>query len=70
MFKKDQNKITIINRHKYVVIFEEGIWRGMCQAIIKYACANNKYMKNCNKKNSFIIFNVFGCKQFVWIGND
>ena len=46
-------------------MFEEGIRGGMCQAIIKYACANNKYLKN-----SFIIFNVFGCKQFVWIGND
>ena len=35
-----------------LLMVEEGIRGGMCQAVYKYAKANNKYMKNYNK--SFI----------------
>ena len=49
-----------------LLMFEEGIRGGMCQAIIKYACANNKYLKNCNKKilSSYLMYldanNLYG----------
>ena len=52
-----------------LLMFQEELRGGICQSLIKYACANNKYMKNYIKK-IFIIFNVFGRKQFVWMGND
>ena len=40
-----------------LIIFEEGIRGGMCQAIYRYAKANNKYMKNYdkNKESSLLI---------------
>ena len=31
------------------LMVEKGIRRGMCHAILRYAEANNKYIKNCNK---------------------
>ena len=30
-------------------MFEQGIRGGICQAMLRYATANNKYMKNYNK---------------------
>ena len=32
-----------------LLMVEKGIRGGICHAIHKYAKANNKYMKNCNK---------------------
>ena len=49
-----------------LLMFEEGIRGGMCQSIIKYASANNKYMKDYNKKNrsSYLMYldanNLYG----------
>ena len=39
-----------------LLMVEEGIRGEMCQAVYKYAKANNKYMKNYNKcnKSSYI----------------
>ena len=45
----------------------EGTRSGICQAIYRYAKANNKHMGNYVKKN--IISLVFGCKQLVWMGH-
>ena len=64
-----------------LIMFEEGIRGGMCQAIYRYARANNKYMKNYdeNKESSFLIYDdankLYGsemCKMvpvdnFKWI---
>ena len=49
-----------------LLIFEKGIRRGMCNAIYKYAKANNKYMKNydATKKSIFLEYvdanNLYG----------
>ena len=51
-----------------LLIVEEGIRGGICQAIYRYAKESNKYMDNYDKKNNIISL-VFGCKQLVWMGD-
>ena len=49
-----------------LLMVEEGIRGGMCQAVYRYAKANNKYMKNSDKsiKYSYIEYleanNLYG----------
>ena len=64
-----------------LMMFEKGIRGGMCQATYRYAKANNKYMKNCdkNKESTFLVYddanNLYGfamCKKlpvgaFEWL---
>ena len=66
-----------------LLMIESGIRGGMCQAIHKYAKANNKYMKNFNKNipSTYLQYldasNLYGqamCKKlpvdrFKWIDN-
>ena len=55
MPQKDRLRVRIINYEKYLLI-ESGIKGGICQSVLRYAEANNKYMKNYNKdiKSSFL----------------
>ena len=49
-----------------LLMVEEGIRGGMCQAVYRYPKANNKYMKNCDKiiKSSYLKYldanNLYG----------
>ena len=51
MFKKKQSKSELLTDNDMLLIFEEGIRGGMCQATYKYAKVNNKYMNNHDKNN-------------------
>ena len=61
--KKTKVGLELLTNIVMLLMVEKGIRGGICQAIHRYAKANNKYMKNCNK--DIIISNVFRSKQFV-----
>ena len=43
--KKTGVKLELLTNNDMLIIVEEGIRGGMCQAVYMYAEANNKYMK-------------------------
>ena len=51
-----------------LLMIEEGIRGGMCQAVYRYAKANNKYMKNYDKRKivSYLMYldanNILRCR--------
>ena len=67
-----------------LIIYAEGTRGGMCQAVYRYAKANNKYMENCDRniKSSFLEYvdanNLYGwamslklpVRNFKWIEKD
>ena len=79
--KKTKIKLELLTDINMLLMFEEVIRGGMCQSIIKYASANNKYMKNFNKKifSSYLMYldtsNLYGwamikklsVRKFEWI---
>ena len=44
--KKTGVTLELLTDESMLLLFEKGIRGGMCNAIYKYAKANNKYMKN------------------------
>ena len=65
--KKTGIKFELLTDVVMLSMTEKGIRDGICHAIHKYAKANNNYMKNYDKR--IIIYSVFTCKQFTWMGN-
>ena len=48
--KKTDVELELLRDNDMLLMVEEGIRGGMCQAVYRYVKANNKYMKNYNKK--------------------
>ena len=59
MFKKTEVELELITDPDMLLMVEKGIRGGICHAILKYAKANNKYMKDYNKEEgeSFLQYN-------------
>ena len=64
--KKTGVTLELLTDVNMLLLFEKGIRGGMCNVILKYAKANNKYMKNydATKKSIFIVYldanNLYG----------
>ena len=48
--KKTSVKLEVLTDNDMLLMVEEGIRGGICQAIYRYAKVNNKYMKNYDKR--------------------
>ena len=53
--KKTEIKLELLTDIDMLLMVEKGIGGGMCHAIHRYAEANNKYMKNYDRKESSYI---------------
>ena len=52
-FKKTSVKLELLTDINMLLMAEEGIRGGMCQAVYRYAKTNNKYIKNVDKSIKF-----------------
>ena len=66
LLKKTEVKLELITDYDMLMMVEEGIRGGICQAIYRYAKANNKYMNNYDKRKitSYLMYldanNLYG----------
>ena len=72
MLKKERCKTRTVNYVDMLLMVEKGIRGGMCHAIHKYSKANNKYMKNYNKKSSYVQYlnanDLYGGNVLKFVG--
>ena len=82
--KKNKANLELLTDNDMLMLFEDGIRGGICQAVHRYYKANNKYMKNYdeNKVSLFLLYldanNLYGqampqklpVDNFKWIEKD
>ena len=61
--KKTEVKLELLTYYDMILVIEKGIRGGICQATHRHAEANNKYMKNYDKKH-WVIHGMFRRKWF------
>ena len=49
LFKENIVKLELLTENDMLLMVEKGIRGGICHVIHRYAEANNKHMKNCDK---------------------
>ena len=49
--KKSKVKVDLLTDINILLMVEKGMQEGICHSIYRYAKANNKYMKDYDKKN-------------------
>ena len=57
--KKTNVELELLTDYDMLLMIEEGIRGGICHAIQRYAKANNKYMKDYDKKKKSSYISVF-----------
>ena len=57
-FKKSKVKLDLLIDIDMLITVEKGIREGICHSIYRYAKANDKYMKDHDKKKNRHIFNI------------
>ena len=57
-FKKSKVKLDLLIDIDMLITVEKGIREGICHPIYRYAKANDKYMKDHDKKKNRHIFNI------------
>ena len=68
-FKKTEVKLELLTDIDMILMIEKGIKNEICHAIHRYAKANNKYMKNYDKRieSSYIEYldakNLYGWRM-------
>ena len=81
--KKTEVELELLSDFDMLLMVEKGIRGGICHAILRYAKANNKYMKNYDKNedSSFLEYldanSLYGCAMsqplpvdgFDWVEN-
>ena len=67
--KKTGVELKLRTNVDMLLMIEKGIRGGICHAIHRYAKANNKYMIYYDENKKNIIYSIFRCKQFIWMGN-
>ena len=82
--KKTNIELELLTDYDMLLMVEDGLRGGICHSIHRYAKANNKYMKNCNKdeESSYIQYldanNLYGWAMskklpvngFKWLDSD
>ena len=65
--KKTGVELELLTDYDMILMIEKGIRGGICQSTYRYAKANNKYMKNYNKNNGWVMSQKLPVNDFKCI---